>query len=59
MSGKELLRRLEQAGWTLERVNGSHHIMAKGSARITVPVHANRDLSTGLLNKLLKEAGLK
>jgi predicted RNA binding protein YcfA (HicA-like mRNA interferase family) len=59
MSGKDLLRRLEQAGWTLERVNGSHHIMAKGSDRITVPVHANRDLSTGLLNKLLKEAGLK
>ncbi len=59
MGGKEPLRRLEKSGWTLDRVNESHHVMAKGSARVIVPVHANRDLSTGLLNKLLKEAGLK
>ena len=59
MSGKELLRRLEKEGWTLERVNASHHVMVRGGETISVPVHANRDLSKGLLNKPLKGAGLK
>jgi predicted RNase H-like HicB family nuclease len=27
MSGKELVKKLEQDGWNLVRVNGSHHIM--------------------------------
>lgn len=59
MSGKELVRRLEKAGWKLDRVNGSHHVMAKDNVTVSIPVHANRDLGSGLLNKLLKEAGLK
>ena len=59
MSGKDLLKKMEKAGWTLDRVNGSHHMMVKRNQTLTVPVHANKDLGVGLLNKLLKEAGLK
>jgi predicted RNA binding protein YcfA (HicA-like mRNA interferase family) len=59
MSGKDLVKKLERAGWSLDRISSSHHIMKKGDATISVPVHANRDLPTGTLSKLLKETGLQ
>ena len=60
VSGKELIRILERQGWTLLRVNGSHHIYGKQgmAVRFSVPVHANRPLKHGLLRHLLKSAGL-
>lgn len=60
MSGKQLCRVLEQHGWRLLRVHGSHHIYGKeGSVvRLSVPVHGNTPLKTGLLRHLLKSAGL-
>ncbi|SUS06519.1 conserved hypothetical protein [uncultured Defluviicoccus sp.] len=60
MSGKQLCRVLEQHGWRLLRVHGSHHIYGKeGSVvRLSVPVHGNAPLKTGLLRHLLKSAGL-
>jgi len=58
MKGKDLVKLLKQNGWTLDRVNGSHHIMIKGSKTISVPCH-NKDLGIGLYNALLKQSGLK
>ncbi len=60
VSGKDLCKVLEQHGWTLLRIQGSHHIYGcTGSiVRISVPVHANRDLKRGLLRHLLNCAGL-
>lgn len=59
MSGKQLVKRLLEEGWELDRISGSHHMMAKGNKTVSVPVHDNKPLPTGLLNKLLKQAGLK
>jgi len=60
VSGKELARTLEQRGWTLLRVTGSHHIYGRTGSpiRLSVPVHGNRPLKLGLLKFLLKRAGL-
>ncbi len=60
VSGKELARLLEKNGWHLLRVRGSHNIYGKPATtvRISVPVHGNRQLKTGLLKHLLKSAGL-
>ena len=33
ISGKEFAKRLEQAGWTLLRIQGSHYIYGKSVAR--------------------------
>ncbi len=39
----DLRRLLERAGWTLDRVNGSHHIFTKDGRRpISVPVHKGK-----------------
>ena len=60
VSGKEFCRVLEQHGWSLLRVSGSHHIYGKAgvSVRLSVPVHGNDSLKTGLLRHLVKMAGL-
>jgi predicted RNA binding protein YcfA (HicA-like mRNA interferase family) len=60
LSGKDLLKLLEKNGWQLLRINGSHHIYGKSGSvvRLSVPVHGNQPLKTGLLRHLLKMAGL-
>lgn len=60
MSGKELGSLLEQHGWELKRVRGSHHIYCKAGStvRLSVPVHGSKPLGEGLLKHLLKMAGI-
>lgn len=60
ITGKELCKILEKNGWKLLRINGSHHIYSKQDviAKITVPVHGNKTIKTGLLKAILKTAGL-
>jgi len=60
MSSEEVIRRLKQAGWTLRGVKGSHYIFVhpERPGHISVP-HPRKDLGKGLVNKLLKQAGLK
>jgi predicted RNA binding protein YcfA (HicA-like mRNA interferase family) len=60
VSGKEFTRALERQGWTLLRIQGSHHIYGKAGSivRLSVPVHGNKPLKVGLLAHLLTQAGL-
>jgi len=60
LSGKELAKILQNHGWELKRINGSHHIFAKPGnvVRLSVPIHGNTPLKIGLLRHLLKMAGL-
>ncbi len=60
LSGRALARLVERRGWTLLRVNGSHHIFGRpGSVvRLSIPIHGNRPLKTGLLRHLAKLAEL-
>lgn len=59
MTGKDLKKLLIKNGWSLLRINGSHHILAKGDDTISVPIHSNKDMKKGLEEKILKQAGLK
>ncbi|MBR1860565.1 MAG: type II toxin-antitoxin system HicA family toxin [Lachnospiraceae bacterium] len=59
MSGKEVLKLLKKSGFVEIRVEGSHHIMKSGSVEISIPVHGNKSMKKGLLNQILKDAGLK
>ena len=51
---------MQDNGWQFVRIAGSHHVFAKNGedARIVVPVHANKEIKTGLLKAILKTAGL-
>ena len=60
ITGKKLCKILEDNGWTLVRISGSHHVYTKDGeeARIVVPVHGNKEIKIGLLKAILKTAGL-
>ena len=60
MNSAELTKRLQDDGWVLRGIKGSHHIFTHRtkSGHISVP-HPRKDLGIGLMNKLLKQAGLK
>jgi len=60
ISGKEFGKVLEGHGWTLLRVQGSHHIYGRSGSevRLSVPVHGNQTLKRGLLRHLMKLANL-
>jgi predicted RNA binding protein YcfA (HicA-like mRNA interferase family) len=60
LSGRQFCRLLESNGWSLLRVQGSHHVYGKPGqrARISVPVHGNAALKQGLQRRLMKLAGI-
>jgi len=60
VSGKDLAKLLERNGWELLRIKGSHHIYGKPGSeiRLSVPIHGNQALKTGLLRHFIKAAGL-
>ncbi|MFL5241420.1 MAG: type II toxin-antitoxin system HicA family toxin [Gemmataceae bacterium] len=62
VSGKEMCKILERHGWLLQLIRSSHHIYAKDDMPgviITVPVHRNRSLPTGMQRVIMRAAGLK
>lgn len=60
VSGKDFAKILERHGWSLLRVQGSHHIYGKPGSeiRISIPIHGNQSLKTGLLRHFIKLGGL-
>lgn len=60
ISGKQMCRVLEQRGWALARINGSHHIYrdAATGRRTVVTVHGNADLKPGTQRGIMRDAGL-
>jgi predicted RNA binding protein YcfA (HicA-like mRNA interferase family) len=59
-SGSRPRKILEDRGRTLERINVSHPIRKRPEppSSIPLPVHGNRDLSTGTQRRILRQAGL-
>ena len=58
-SGRGLARVLEQLGWRVDRIKGSHHIMTHPQlprVTLSIPVHSNRTLPIGALTNILKDA---
>ncbi len=55
-----MCRILEQHGWNLIRIKGSHHAFQKAgsAATIIVPMHGSKDLKSGTQRAIMKDAGL-
>ena len=56
VSGEQLVRALEKAGFEQVRRKGSHVSLKKGNYRTVVPVHD--ELAKGTLIAILKQCGL-
>lgn len=59
MTGKEIIKKLKAAGWKLDRIHGSHHVMVKDGRAVPVPVHGNRDVGPGLIAEIERQSGVK
>jgi predicted RNA binding protein YcfA (HicA-like mRNA interferase family) len=57
-SSKEIIRRLVDDGWRLDRVEGSHHQFrhpARPGRRVTLP-HPVKDIPPGTLRSIFRQA---
>ena len=61
LNGKVVLRALERAGFRLERVTSSHHVLRNPEipgSKVIVPPHGAHDLPPGTLRSIINQAGL-
>ena len=61
LSGKQILRALERAGFEVLRVSGSHHVLGRPGlpgSRVIVPVHGAHDLPPGTVRSIIAQARL-
>ncbi|WP_448571443.1 type II toxin-antitoxin system HicA family toxin [Trichothermofontia sp.] len=61
MKVRDVIKLIEQDGWYLTRIRGSHRQYKHSSKRglVTVPGKPGDDLAPGTLDSILKQAGLK
>lgn len=61
MKSTDVVRRLKKDGWKLVLQKGSHaqfkHPTKPG--KVTVPMHAGKEIPPGTLNSIYKQAGWK
>lgn len=59
MQSRLLIKELQEAGWVLDRVTGSHHIFTHRYSPYTIPApHPKKDLPLGTVRSIRKRAGL-
>ena len=58
MNGHDVIERLKAAGWRLDRIKGSHHVMLKDGRAVPVPEHGAKDLGPGLLAAIARQTGV-
>ena len=61
LTGRQIVRALERAGFEVLRVSGSHHVLGKPGAtgsRVIVPVHGARDVPPGTVRSIIAQSRL-
>jgi predicted RNA binding protein YcfA (HicA-like mRNA interferase family) len=59
--GTRVVRALTRAGFVVDRIVGSHHILkypGDPTRTVTVPCHSGRDLKPGTLRSIIRQTGL-
>jgi predicted RNA binding protein YcfA (HicA-like mRNA interferase family) len=59
VSRRELVRRLKKIGFEGPYVGGRHEFMLRGDRRLILPNPHRTDISTDLLARILRQAGIK
>ena len=59
-SPKKIIYLLEQKGYLLKRINGSHNIYFNKESKktVVVPVHGNKDIPKGTFMSIVRQAGI-
>ena len=60
-NARQVLRALQRAGFVVDRIVGSHHVLRHPAVPhrvVTVPFHGPKDLKPGTLRAIIRQAGL-
>ncbi|HMQ79359.1 MAG TPA: type II toxin-antitoxin system HicA family toxin [Ignavibacteria bacterium] len=57
-SAKEVLRKLEKAGFEIKRQSGSHIVLRHSDGRQTYVAMHSKDIPIGTFKKILKQASI-
>lgn len=56
ITGKEIVKVLKRAGFSVIRIKGSHHFLHHDDGRCTVvPIHSGETIGPGVMNKILSD----
>jgi predicted RNA binding protein YcfA (HicA-like mRNA interferase family) len=58
ISGLEVVRKLERLGWTFVRQAGSHMILIKPEALVSISVPNHKEIAKGTLRSIIRSANL-
>ena len=59
VTAREMIRILERKGYILARQSGSHAIYKHPALKsVTVPLHAKKDLTIGVVHSIMRDAEL-
>lgn len=60
VTGREVVRALERAGFVVDRQRGSHVILIhpQSRRRVSIPIHAGQTVKLGTLKGILDDADL-
>ena len=61
VTGTRAIQALTKAGFVVDRVVGSHHVLkypGEPARAVVVPCHSGRDLKPGTLRGIIRQAGL-
>ncbi|MCH8853195.1 MAG: type II toxin-antitoxin system HicA family toxin [Planctomycetes bacterium] len=58
VSGRQAVRAFEHAGFVVRRRRGSHVILVKSGSPVTLSVPDHREVATGTLRGLIRNAGM-
>ena len=58
ISGKEVIRAFEGAGWKVSRRVGSHIILTKMGVPVTLSIPDHREVRRSTLRSLIRKAGI-
>jgi predicted RNA binding protein YcfA (HicA-like mRNA interferase family) len=58
LNSRDIIRKLEQDGWVLKRVKGSHyHFRKPGNPLLITVAHPTKDMKLGTVTKIYRDAG--
>lgn len=58
ISGLQAVKAFVRAGWSVHHQHGSHVYLVKPGVRVRLSVPQHRELKSGLLRGLIRDAGL-
>ena len=58
LSGAEVVRAFEKAGWRIDRQRGSHVVMLLQGVNVSLSIPQHREVAPGTLRSLLRLSGM-